>query len=74
MQRGQGVWYAVLVEVVARGHFAAETVAAIPDRHPVLSVGSGLYQHRHVQPRQAKRVRYRAFVSEIGKRDDDALD
>ena len=74
VQRGQRVRNAVLLEVVAGRHLAAEAVAAVADGHQSGRVGRGLHQHGHVEVGQAQRVGDGALVAEIRQRDDDAVD
>src|SRR5215469_3939785 len=48
VQRGEGIRKAVLFEVVAGRHFAAEAVAAVRDAHLAGGVGGGLNQYGKV--------------------------
>ena len=57
VQCGEGVRDAVLAEVVAGGHLAAEAVAAEVDGHLRGIVWRGLDQHRHTQIGQAQASR-----------------
>ena len=72
--RGERIGNAVLREVVARRHLAAEAVAPVGDGHPRRRVGGRLNQHRHVQAGQPQGVRDAALVAEIRQRDDHAVD
>ncbi len=74
MQRGERVGDAVLLEIVAGRHFAAEAVAAIGDGHLAGRVGRGLDQDGNVERGEAKRVGDGTLVAEIGQGDDDAVD
>ena len=74
VQRGKGVRNAVLLQVVADAHLAAEAVAAVGDEHPLRIVRKGVNQHRDVQVGQPQRVSHGAFLAEIRQGDDDAVD
>ena len=74
MKSRQRIRDTILAQVVAGRHLAAETVAAMQDRHLRSVVGRRLHQHRHVEPRQPQRVGDRALVAEVGQRDDHAVD
>ncbi len=74
VQRGQRVGNAVLHQVVAGAHLAAEAVAADGDGHGVGAVGRGLHQHRNLQAGEADGVHNAALFAEVGQGDDDAVD
>ncbi len=74
MQLGQAEGHAVLAQVVAERHLAAEAVAAVGDGHDVDLVGRGLDQHRHVEAGPAQRVDHGALFAEVGQRHHDAVD
>ena len=71
---GEGVADAVLGQVVARRHLAAEAVAAMLDAHPARLVGKRVNEHRHVQPGQAQGIRDSPLVAEVRQGDEDAVD
>ena len=71
---GERVADAVLLQVVAGRHLAAEAVAPVLDRHQRRRVGRRLHQDRHVQVGHAQRVRDAALVAEVRQRHDDAVD
>jgi hypothetical protein len=70
----QRVANAVLAQVVAGRHLAAEAVAPVLDRQLVGGVGRRLHQHRNAEIGEAQRVGDRALVAEVGQGDDDAVD
>ena len=74
VQRRQRVRNAILHQVIAGRHLAAEAVAAVVDGHLARRIRRGLHQHRHVQVRHAQRIGDGALVAEIRQRDDDAVD
>ena len=74
VQRGQRVGNAVLHQVVAGAHLAAEAVAAGGDGHGVGAVGRGLHQHRDLEAGEADGVDDAALFAEVGQGDDDAVD
>ena len=74
VQGGERVRNAVLLEVIAGAHLAAEAVAAVADGHQAGGIGRGLHQHGHVEVGQAQGVGDGALVAEIRQRDDDAVD
>ena len=65
---------AVLPQVVAGRHLAAEAVAPVGDLHVVGAVGRGLHQHRHLQRGVADSVGDAALFAEVRQRHDDAVD
>ena len=74
MERGERVGDAVLLEVVADAHLAAEAVAAPGDGHLAGVVRGGLDQHGHVEVGQAQGLGDAALLAEVGQGDDDAVD
>ena len=74
VQRGERIGNAVLHEVVAGAHFAAEAVAAGGDGHGVRAVGRGLDEHRNLEAGEANGVDDAALFAEVGQGDDDAVD
>ena len=74
MQRGNRIRNAVLPQIIAGRHLAAEAVAAKLDGHLLRIVGRGLDQHRNVQVRQAQGIGNRALFAEIRQSHDDAID
>ena len=74
VQRGERIRDAILREIVAGGHLAAEAVAAVGDAHLGGGIGRGLDEYGDVQSGPAQRVGDGAFVAEIGQRHDDAVD
>ena len=73
-RRGERIADAVLAEVVADRHLAAEAVAAMLDRHAPALVREGVDEHRHVEVRPAQRVGHRPLVAEVRQRHEDAVD
>jgi hypothetical protein len=71
---GERVADAVLLQVVAGRHLAAEAVAPVLDRHQRRRVWRRLHQDRHVQVGHPERVRNAPLVAEVGQRHDDAVD
>ena len=65
---------AVLLEVIADAHLAAEAVAAVGDGHAARRVGRRLDQDGNAQVGHAQRFGNAALLSEIGQRYDDAVD
>ena len=55
-------------------HFAAETIAARGDGHGVGAVGRGLHEYRNLEAGEADGVDDAALFTEVGQRDDDAVD
>jgi hypothetical protein len=74
VQRGQRVRNAVLHQVVARAHLAAEAVAARGDGHRIGAVRRGLHQHRNLEPGEPDRIHNAALFAEVGQRYNDAVD
>ena len=74
VQRRQRVGDAVLHQVVAGAHLAAEAVAARGDGHGVGAVGRGLHQHRNLQAREADGIDDAALFAEVRQGNDDAVD
>ena len=74
MQLGQRVGNAVLAQVVAGRHLAAEAVAPVLDRHLAGLIGRRLDQHRHAEIGEPQRVGDGALVAEVRQRDDHAVD
>ena len=74
VQRGERIRDAVLRQIIAGRHLAAEAVAAVGDGHFAGRIGRGLDQHGDVQLGQAQRIGDGALVAEIGQGDDDAVD
>ena len=74
VQRRQRVGDAVLLQVVADRHLAAEAVAAEGDAHLAGRVGRGLDQHGHLQVGEADGVGQAALFAEVRQRDDQAVD
>ena len=74
VQRGDRVRNAVLPQIVAGRHLAAEAVAAERNGHLLGIVGRGLDQHRHVQIRQAQGIGNGALFAEVRQGHDDAVD
>ena len=72
--RGQAVFDAVLVQVVAGRHLAAERVAPPVQVHLGHVVVEGVDQHRHVQRGPAQRVGDGPLVAEVGQRHQHAVD
>ena len=71
---GEGVLDAILAQVVAGGHLAAEGIAPVGDGHDVRVVGEGLHEHGHVEFGPAQRVGNRPLVAEVGQGDEHAVD
>ena len=71
---GERVLDAVLLEIVAVRHLAAERVATVLDRHVLGVVGECLEQDGHVEFGPAQGVGDGAFVAEVGQRDQHAVD
>jgi hypothetical protein len=69
---GQREWNAVLQQVVAGRHLAAERVAAVGDGHQAGLVGEGLHEHRHVEAGPPQGVRDGPLVAEVRQGDDHA--
>ena len=74
VQRGERVGDAVLLEVVADRHLAAEAVAAEGDGHLAGCVGRGLDEHGNAEVGEAEGVGEAALFAEVGQGDDDAVD
>ncbi len=74
MQRGERVRDAVLHQVIAGRHLAAEAIAAVGDGHFAGGIGRGLNQHGYIQTRAAQGIGNGAFVAEVGQSDDNAID
>ncbi len=74
VELGQAEGHAVLAQVVAERHLAAEAVAAVGDGHDVDLVRRGLDQNRHVEAGPSQRVDHGALFAEVGQRDHDAVD
>ena len=74
VQGGEGVGDAVLLEVVADGHLAAEGVAAEGDAHLAGGVGRGLDEDGDVEVGEAEGVGEAALFAEVWQGDDDAVD
>jgi hypothetical protein len=74
VQPRQRVRDAVLRQVVADGHLAAEAVPPIGDGHRADPVGEGVDQDRHAKVGQPQRVGDGPLVAEVGERDKHAVD
>ena len=74
VQRGDRVRNAVLPQIVAGRHLAAEAVAAERDRHLAGIVRRGLDQHRHVQIGQAQGIGDGPLFAEVRQGHDHAVD
>ena len=74
VERGERIGDAVLREIVAGRHLAAEAIAAVGDGHLAGRIGRGLHQHGHVETGHAQGIGDGALVAEIGQCDDDAVD
>jgi hypothetical protein len=74
VQGGERVGDAVLLEVVADGHLAAEAVAAEGDGHLAGGIGRGLDEDGDVEVGEAEGVGEAALFAEVGQGDDDAVD
>ncbi len=74
VQRRERVLQAVLPQVVADRHLAAEAVAPVRDRHPLAGVGEGVHEHRHVEAGPAQRVGHGSLVAEVRQRHEHAID
>jgi hypothetical protein len=74
VQPRQGERDAVLPEIVADRHLAAEAVAPVRDGHDFGIVVESMDEHGHAQPGPSKGVGHAAFVAEIGEADEDAVD
>ncbi len=74
VQRGERVGDAVLGEVVADGHLAAEAVAAMGDGHLGGRVGRGLDEDGDAQIGETDGVGQAALLAEVGQGDDEAVD
>src|ERR1022692_407113 len=74
VQRGERVGNAVLLEVIAGAHLAAEAVAAILDGHQSRGVRRGLYEDGHVEVGLTQSIGDGALFAEIRQRDDDTVD
>ena len=62
------------MKIIADGHFAAETIASIANRHFGSCVRRGLHKHWNRKIGHAQRVGDGALVAEIRKCYDDAVD
>ena len=65
VRRGNGVRDAVLLQVIAGGHLAAEAVAAELDGHLRRGVRRGLHQHGDIQIGQPQGIGDGALLAEI---------
>src|SRR6185369_5921222 len=74
MKCGQRIRDSVLPQVVTDRHLSAKTVAPEGNRHLRGVVWSGLNQDRHIQFCITKSIGYGAFITEVGKRNDDSVD
>src|ERR1700722_10344063 len=74
MQRGDGVWNAVLPQIITSRHLPAEAVPPESDGHLSGIVRRSLDQNRNMQVRQAKGIGNRALFPEVGQSYDDAID
>src|SRR6185437_5197438 len=72
MPGGERIGNAVLHQVVAGAHLAAEAVAAVADGHQARRIGGRLHQDGNVQAGHAEGVGNGALIAEIGERDDNA--
>src|SRR5262249_23185786 len=67
MHAGQRITQAVLFQIIADRHFAAEAVASVPNRHLLAFVIERMNEHWNVKVGPTQRVSYCAFISEIGQ-------
>jgi hypothetical protein len=74
VERRQRIRDAVLAEVVADRHLAAEAVAALVDGHARTVVGKCVHEHWHVETGPSQRVGHGPFVAEVRQRHEDAID
>ena len=65
VQPGQRIRNAILAEIIAGRHLAAEAVAAVQDGHLGGIVGSSLHEHRDIEPGQTHCVGDGALVTEV---------
>ena len=61
-------------EIVAGGHLAAETIAAVADGHTTWCVRRGLHQDGHREPRHPQRVGNSSLVAEVRESDNNPVD
>ena len=74
VELGERVGDAVLLEVVADRHLAAEAVAAEGDGHLAGVVGRGLDEDGDLEVGETEGVGEAALFAEVGQGDDDAVD
>ena len=74
VQGGQRIGNTVLREVIACGHFPAETVAPIADGHLRGCIGRSLHQDRHSEIGQAQRFGNSALIAKVRQRYNDPAD
>ena len=74
VQGREGVRDAVLLQVVADRHLAAEAIATEGDGHLASGVGCGLDKDRNVEVGEAEGVGEATLFAEVWQRDDDAVD
>jgi len=73
VQRRQAEGDAVLTQVVAQRHLAAEAIAPPLQVHLGRIVRESVNEHRHAQVGEAQRVGDAALVAEVGQRDQHAV-
>src|SRR5581483_8308947 len=74
VQGSERVRNAVLPQIVAGGHLAAEAVAAVSDRHFRGIVRRGLNEHRNAQIGEPQSIRNRALLAEVGQSHNNPVD
>ena len=74
MEFGKAVLDAVLAQVIASGHLAAEAVASVGNGHSLGVVGEGVDQDRDIEVSESKSIRNCSLVTEVGERHEDAVD